>query len=388
MINLRLKLEFILEGLPWMASTFSKPKYWLLVVLGASIGLEFYGRACGFNLTSDSIQYLSAAKSFHSDGIFIGSDGTYNPYWPPLFPVLLSFFENPLGALVWVNLVCKIFIGLMILFLAKTFLKNNFYRLVFLISSLVSVYMMMISVFVWTELLFMALILLNVFFLLNVNNRNYFIGLIATGFLLCIQRNAGLFWIGALSSWLLLNRENSIGLPKILLFFLVSTSGLWAWNIYNTWFIPANFVFYDRPFFDGFMNNLLLMAGSFAKMFAPISWVPLQFALALVGAGFIAYNLRPISKNVFLFIVIIYALAFTILGKLDEYEIDRYLSVIVPFVCLLALMTLEKIAENAPKLLRVALVVICLFWLSYQGVRTAKNVRMWHDRSCLAETSL
>lgn len=390
MINLRLKLEFILEGLSWIASTFNKPKYWIafLVVLGASVGLEFYGRACGFNLTSDSIQYLSAAKSFHTDGTFIGDDGTYNPYWPPLFPMLLSFWNNPLSVLVWINMLCKIVIWFMILFLSITFLKHDFYRLAFLISSMISVYMIMISVFVWTELLFMALTLLNIYFLLNRQNRFYFAGLIITGFLLCILRNAGLFWTGAITGWLILNRESKVNLGKIFLFFLLTTSGLWAWNIYNTYFLPANFVFYDRPFFDGFTDNLILMAGAFTKMFVPISWTPLQLIVVLFGGGFVWYNQKPLTKNVFVFIILIYAAAFTVLGRLDAYELDRYLSVIVPFVCLVVLMAVEKLIENATKWIRYALVVLCLFWLGYQVVRTVKNVQMWYDRSCLAETSL
>src|SRR5690349_23954045 len=45
-------------------------------------------------------------------------------------------------------------------------------------------------------------ILLNIYFVLNLHHRYYFVGLIITGFLLCIQRNAGLFWISGLMIWL------------------------------------------------------------------------------------------------------------------------------------------------------------------------------------------
>jgi len=392
MINLRIKLEFILEGLPWIASTFRKPKYWItfLVVLGASIGLEFYGRACGFNLTSDSIQYLSSAKSFQSAGKFLGDDGTYNPYWPPLFPVLLSWSANPLGLLVFINLLCKVVIGLMTLYLANTFLKNDFYRSAFLLSTLLSVYMIMISVFVWTELLFTALILLNIYFVLNLHHRYYFVGLIITGFLLCIQRNAGLFWISGLTIWLMMNQETDstkINPIKILIFFFVSTSGLWAWNIYNTFFIPTNFIFYDRLFFDGFLNNVLLMAGSFAKMVVPTqsSIVSVSFFLSLSAAIF--YWLRPITKNVFAIVIAVYATGFTLLGKLDPNELDRYLSVVTPFCFLLLLMLAERIVQSSVKWVRYGVVLITIIFVSYTLVRTVKNVQLWHDRSCFSESS-
>lgn len=381
-----------MKALFWISTTFSKPKYGItfLVVWVVSLGLEFYGRACGFNLTSDSIQYLSAAQSFQSTGKFLGTDGSYNPYWPPLYPMLLSCWENPLNALIWINLACKIVIGFMLLYLADTFLKHDFYRIVFLISSLLSVYMIMISVFVWTELLFTALILLNIFFVLNLHKRYYFLGLVITGFLLCIQRNAGLFWICGLTGWLFINRkDDTINRRhlKILVFFFISTLGLWAWNIYNTFFIPADFVFYDRNFFDGFLMNVLLLAGAFIKMIVPTPSGVMAGVLFLLLLAAIFYWLKPISKNVVVVVVMVYAAGFMVLGKLDQYELDRYLSVIAPFCFLILLMFVERVAHGGAKWVRYGAVLAVLVFVSYTLVRTGRNIELWHNRSCFSDSS-
>jgi hypothetical protein len=234
------------------------------------------------------------------------------------------------------------------------------------------------------------LILLNIFFVLNLNKRYYFLGLIITGFLLCIQRNAGLFWIFGLTSWLFINqKDDSINRShlKILVFFFVSTLGLWSWNIYNTFFIPANFVFYDRNFFDGFLMNVLLLAGAFTKLVVPAPSGVISGVLFLLLLLAIFHWLKPISKNVFILVIMVYAAGFMVLGKLDQYELDRYLSVMTPFCFLILLMFLERVGQGTVKWVRYGAVLAVLVFVSYTLVRTGRNIELWHNRSCFSDSS-
>src|SRR5688572_14502031 len=296
MINLGLKLEFILKGLPSPASTFDSPKLWIILIaaLSACIGLEMYGRSCGFILVSDSLQFLSAAESFRTEGKFLSPDGSYYSYWPPLFPVVLAATSKPLVLLVWVNVVCKIIIGLTLVYFSSIFFRTFKMKALFISISMINVYIIMISVFVRSELLFMCLIFANAYFAFNLKRPYYFWWFLITGFLMCLQRNAGLFWISGICVWMIVEPESSFGrnFRRAALFFVVSTSGLWAWNFYNTFFLPAGFSFYKHSFFADLPYNIFLITKTFGQIIFPVKQDLLLVTCSVMGAGTLLFILR------------------------------------------------------------------------------------------------
>jgi hypothetical protein len=377
--------------LPLKFPTIKHPGLWTActVVLFVSIALEFYARACGFLVTSDSLQYLSAANSFSESGNFLSPDGSYYSYWPPLFPVLLSCFKHPESALVWINLVCKIVLVVVLLQIANSLIQDSILKIIFLAASLVGVHIIMISVFIWSELTFMTLIFLNAYCALHLKRyRSCFYWLMLTGFLACLQRNAGLFWITGVSVWLLFDTSLPwrIRILQNAGCVLVCTSGLWAWNIYNTFFIPADFSFYRHDFFSYAIPNLGSTLITFGKMVIPLNGIAgiitgILFFIVLFLAVVKGESDRAIQ---FLGIVLLfYSLGFLIMpGHLDFFEMDRYFSVITPIVYLFLMLMVQKKTRLAKATLRALIYVIVFAWLCYPVTRTFRNVRAWHDRSC------
>jgi hypothetical protein len=364
-----------------------------IAILIVSIALEFYGRACGFLTTSDSLQYLSAAKSFIESGKFLSPDGSYYSYWPPLFPIILSPFNHPLFALALINIVCKIILLPALLRISNLFLHDTVLKIAFLIASMLTVHIAMISVFVWSELIFMTLIFLNAHFTLQLKrHRSYFYFLLLTGFLACLQRNAGLFWISGVCLWMLLDSSQSLKRRIIEsgICFLICTSGIWVWNIYNTYLLPADFNFYKHNFFVDLFYNLKLTLGTFGKMIVPVNEVTM-----ITGLLFFAFLLLWLLKmrenrNVqFLGIVLlVYVLGYLTMPRLDVYEMDRYFSIVTPIVYLCIMLMVQEVIHLAKDNARILIYTTVLLWLCYPLTRTFINVKVWHERSCsVSDTS-
>jgi hypothetical protein len=257
---------------------------------------------------------------------------------------------------------------------------------------MLSVYITLISVFVWSELFFLALLLLNTYFALNHHKQRFFYWLLVTGFLLCVQRNAGLFWISGVCLWMVFDQKSAFSknMLKTILFFLVSTSGLWAWNIYNTFFLPADFSFYKHSFFHDWAYNMMLIAEMHVNMIVPVHNTLIVLLVFGSVIAFVVYMVKTNSDRKLLFFIstwIVYTLGFSALAKLDSYEMDRYFSVITPMVFLIVIFCAEKVSRVFSPKLQMALMVVMICWLAYPITRTVKNVQFWYERSCLTESS-
>jgi hypothetical protein len=373
-------------------STKKQPVLWTagIVLLFISVGLEFYGRACGFLKTSDSLQYLSAARSFHESWKFLSPDGSYYSYWPPLFPIILSYFKDPEIALIWINITCKIILVWVLLRIARSFIESVTLTIIYLAASLLGVHMAMVSVFIWSELIFMMLIFLNAYCVLRLKDRwSYFYWLLVTGFLACLQRNAGLFWISGVSVWLLTDPSLSLKIRIVQsgVCFLGCTIGMWAWNIYNTFFLPADFSFYKHDFFAYTFSNLKSTLGTYGKMIIPLSGsigmlIGMLFFLAVLSQWVLK---AKVNRNIHFFgiVLMFYSLGFLIMpGRLDFFEMDRYFSVVTPITYLFIMLMVQENIQRVKPVIRVGLYIAVLIWLGYPLTRTYKNIKAWHERSC------
>lgn len=365
-----------------------------VLILTLSIGLQWYGHWYGLLLTSDSYQYLSAAQSFKTNGVFLSPDGSYYTYWPPLFPVILSLFNNPEYALIWINVLVKIAIGFLIFFLAHEFLKRNIVKVLFVLVSLCAVQIIMISVFLWSELIFLFLFLLAISAALRMKSSGYFMLMLASLFLMCLKRNAGAFLVPAFSVWMMIDTSLLLKerIKKGVIIFIIGIAGLCFWNAYVSLFIPSNFYFYRHEFFTEFPSNFSMISETIARCFLPISGMLATFF------GFIMFlvliwslkidSYRTKQSQLISLLVLFYLLGFMAMGKLDVYEMDRYLSVIVPLVYLLFFMLIEN-SYNRLKTLshQRILIAILVLGMIYPMVRTLKNTRLWNERSYSSDTS-
>ena len=291
-----------------------------------------------------------------------------------------------------INIVCKIILVLVLLRIANSFIHDSLLKITFLTASLVGVHIIMISVFIWSELIFMTLIFLNAYCALQVRRRRFFFyGLLATGFLACLQRNAGLFWISGVSIWLML--DTSLPMRARILqsvgCFFVCTSGLWTWNIYNTFFISSDFSFYKHDFFYFAFPNLKSTLGAFGKMITPLQGIAgmiigILFFLAVLFK-WVLKGKADRNTQFFGIVLLCYMLGFLIMpGHLDSFEMDRYFSVVTPIVYLFIMSVVQE-TQQTKATFRIYIYAIVFIWLCYPVARTVSNVSAWHARSCQKE---
>lgn len=374
-----------------MLKTFNKEGLILgitfLLSLVASLVLEAWVRRCGFILTPDSNNYLSAAKSFRETGLFIGTGGTYYTQWPPLFPFILSWFSDPVQTMEFVFMLCKIVTGLFVVVLANSFLKKLLFKAVFLVGTMLGVHFLLISVFLWSEMIFITLCITHLYLVLNLHRKPiYYWLVIILGFLLCLQRNAGVFLIVSAAVWMLTAGTAPLinKAQKSIFYVVASTSGLVAWNVYNFFLLKNITPFYDRDFFADTLINIHGISSSLGHSFFPLQGNAAAVAgvilIIMLSVGWYTYLRYDAAFSLLALSIVVYTLGFIPVGHVDR-EMDRFLAVTFPIVLLLALAITERITILKPRSRLV--VVICVFMgLGYNLSRTANNAMLWHEMSC------
>lgn len=69
-------------------------------------------------------------------------------------------------------------------------------------------------------------------------------------------------------------------------------------------------------------------------------------------------------------------------GNLDVYEMDRYLSVVIPAIFFFLFLLFQNVLMILRPKVKVIAIVIAVLWFSYPLGRTVKNTIAWHTRSC------
>lgn len=363
-----------------------KNLYWILaLIVAASLALTWYGHACGLLLTHDSHQYLAAAESFRTSFQFLGIDGTPYTYWPPLFPVVLSLLPSPQVTMAWINVVLVIGLFGMLYVTADKLLTNRFFVLSFLFFVFTGVHLQLISVFLWSELIFVVL-LTAYLSALSAKDKKWWL-VCVFGFLLCLQRNAGLFIVAGSSFWILLNQAESwsLRLRKAFSIFFICSSGLIAWNVYVSFFAGSTFRFYDHDFFGSAWHNFEFLATAMQRTFLPFSMgAPFLFVLASVVIAYVFRRelLRSTEAALLFWILAFYFGGMVIMFRFDVNDGDRYIAVVIPFTALLIWMAWERVTQTKDRWKQLAASSLLLAALVYPTARSVKNVLLWHQMSC------
>lgn len=243
-----------------------------IIGLFLSLTCEWWVRQCGFILTPDSYNYLSSALSFKTSGYFLSPDGSAFTNWPPLFPIFLSLFDSPQDIMIGVNVICKSVIAYCVYALASRYLNSPLGKSLFLLSFFISVHLLLISVFLWSELIFLMLLLIHILMVEGSEKNGWkFSILLISGFLLCVQRNAGLFLVLGIAGWMFFYTEFSLtNRLKILAYVFFSAVGLFLWHLYNVTYVSSDSLI-GRPFFSDSLLNIRLIANSHARFYLPIN---------------------------------------------------------------------------------------------------------------------
>lgn len=361
-------------------------KWCFAAVIVVCLAMQWYGHQCGLLFTDDSANYVSASQSLKANGNFRSPDGSLYTYWPPLFPATLALFDSPGHAVPWMYSVVTILIGLLSIVILNRILESNRFKVLVLFLTLTSVQFMMVSVFLWSEMNFLLLVLCVTACALNLKKSNtYVIGLLVFAFLMCLQRNAGVFILAGVSCWIFLDKTLKLRtrLTKSLLVFLVGVSGLIAWNIYLSFVIESGFFFYKHEFFVHAIENFTTISNMLVRIFIPVSgWISVVIGILLMVA--LIFHIRNSSPFVQLIglLILFYLTGLICMFRLDIHDIDRFLSVIIFFIYALVFESVAKESKQFSKTVRILAFPLLLLWTIYPFYRTVNNLRQWNSKSC------
>jgi len=217
--------------------------FFLTIILIVGCVFVFFGTSkYGLGLSPDSIIYLSVSQSLGQGNGFIKFDGSYYSNYPPLFPMILSIlnFVN-IDLMDGIKFFHALVYGLIIFFSGKILFNNlKLFPLLFLspVFILFSIPIFYSSVMIWSELFFVFLTILFIFFFIKFQKNNKFSLLIVVSIIAALsvlQRYIGLTLI--LSGIILLlfhkNTNNKFKLRNILIFGIISCLPIAIWVLRN-----------------------------------------------------------------------------------------------------------------------------------------------------------
>ncbi len=211
----------------------------LLVLVLLATATLLYATSGGLIWTSDSHNYWAASRSFNAHGKFVAVDGGTYIFWPPLFPIILSFFATASG---YYLLHISIFVASLISCYAvfKLLTKRIPLSLILLLFYIISVYPYLSASFFWSENIFTLLLYLFIYLYLKSKERRkniwLFVAAMLVASLMCLQRNVGIFIMIGVSLYeliLFLRMKTSLKaffIVAIAIFLTVLPNLLWNFN--------------------------------------------------------------------------------------------------------------------------------------------------------------
>jgi len=352
----------------------------------------------GIGVSPDSVGYISAARSIlDGDGIKVYT-GDYYVYWPPLFPILLAAFGffglDPSEVSRYLN--AGIF-GTIIILSGIWLLKNISNKgLIFFGVTLFSLSpaLIGISVYAWSEPLFIFLILLwlnQITLFLNNNTLNYLVIAAIYVALATLTRHIGVIAIAA-SILLIIIKPNIEYLDKLkscALFTLIASFPISLWWL-RTWFVSNTLTGTRTPsdvsFIEAGIKALETLSGwlipswtSTAIRIPFLTLFLLMFLIVLISRVpkkfnnlFICNAISSIQPHIIF--LIMYTLFITLLASSAAFDPlgDRLLSPIYISFWFLTIYTLDRLLniDNFKKI-KPFIVVLFGLWVAVYPARSA-----------------
>jgi hypothetical protein len=379
-------------------------------LLGAGLIL-FATHQYGPGLSPDSVKYISAARSVANGSGYYWYNGRPMTVWPPLYPTILAGFERiGVGAengARWINVL----IFGIIIFLTGRLLQRHVKRVALvwigLIATVLAVPLLDSMVMVWSEPLFILLVLLAGVLLESYlrERRSREVWLLTLVLALaCLDRYSGVGIVAAVLLIILaLPRDESLvkRFRRALLVGIVSITPLVIWMLRNyqadgTITGPR----FTRDFAVG--PNFATVAEFLSAWFLPSAialW--LRVILLLCVAVLVAAVLRirgksdqrvsdiraafPLVAGWIAAFYILFLILSTARVQVDPLS-SRLLSPVYPFVLLAVLVAADRVLSaiysdgRASALTGRVIVVLLAAWLVYPALWTVSRVRDWTEK--------
>ncbi len=317
------------------------------------------------SLSPDSVHYFAAAKSFSAGHGFIDVDGTAFTTWPPLYPIILGSLKFVGLNLFWAARVLHIalfgtFIWLAAL-LAKQYLVSRIMLVLFLVLLTSSGVLLTLSVFAWTEPLFLVFVLV-AFRLLkqHLQHRRWrslvFLAVVAA--LACLTRYIGVALVGTVAVVILLQPDwawrQRLLVAAAFLGITLAPLALWVvryWHVGGLLF--GVYEVNPNSFSDQFMSLGNVLTSWIVTMVLPI-WPRLVLVGFIVAAVFgVRWRVRGrktlVPPRLYTASLVIFAVTYfatmapLTLTRTNQTIDERYLSILYPFLLTLFVVALERI---------------------------------------------
>lgn len=361
---------------------------YLLFFIATLISSVFYFLASrnGNLSTLDSFGYKEIAANLATNFSY-SKGGIFIVYWPPLYAFILSLAYGGIDSFVHIfHWICLLGILMIWMRIGLCFLSGR-WPAVYITSFSVATPLIMLAVFIWSEIFFLLLFSAYILYCIKFIQRRQFRDLMIAalfGFFMLLQRNAGVFlYMGSLAGLLvnsnMLNRRHvaSIGLHAV-----IAVAGFALWNVYiimvtGNLHIPGEL---KADFSPG--RNFILIFREMGLNVVPGllskgAW--LAGFLIFVCSGLYAVSVRNSKPPLLYLYIVFFAYVITwLIIPANEHEISRFLAVILPLFYLFMVLLLSILVEKFPRLqLLVATTVV--LWIIYSVVRLGNNVLLWGD---------
>lgn len=356
----------------------SRSEY-LAIVVGLGIILAVllmallpYGR---LQMTYDSQDLVDASKSLHTYLHDKNKDGHSYLVRAPLHPFLLSFFQNKMIAMWWINLVSLV---------SSLFLVFRISREVDLSVSL-AVGVTIITVlfypwlmnfqFFWTESIFILLILLLAYSLLK---DRHILPVTMICLLLFLTRKPGVFFFAATAVFYLTQRRWKQAVTIFITGLVIFT----GWQV-------LEFTYGSTGYFGEMIETLdqynrVFYLEAMTSWFLPMR-IPLTFRTLIILfisiAVFYSFRqklyagLRQKQNVVLLSVAGVYSFILITFSGASGYEdAERYLNVVYPLWLIMAFSVVSQIVPSATKIQRILFVSITALWLMYTFLRSVHHL--------------
>ncbi|MCS7019164.1 MAG: hypothetical protein RMJ87_09870 [Cytophagales bacterium] len=339
-------------------------------------------------MTLDSYYYLAAAQNWAARCMLVDHLGNTYTNWPPLYPWLLSLgAPDIMSFAVWLHgiaLVASVF------FFSRCLPNGqpSWLRTTVLLSYGLYAPLLACSIYLWSEVVFMAL-LLAAFVAFSKSDKQPCgrVLYIVVANLMCLQRHAGIFFVAAWALARLL--EPSPWQSRIRAAFaegVAASAAFWIWQWRNFCWIEHAQDFRQNAGLVSLSESIELSVSAMSTWLLPLP-LPVALRIAVVGvAGAIIlfFVLKERQKehitNALLLSFGCYLAGMWVLRMNIPSENDRYFLPLFPFFLILLL----QVLGTRPKIIILLLVWICL----YQTARGLKNTYQWHQNNATRYESI
>lgn len=358
----------------------------VLIILLSGSFLYWLSVHCGINQTYDSAAYIRLAETGR-----ITSASSSNP-WPPLFGFVLFTLHFKLHmSFAVIQFVFMVTNFLLLWTIGTRAIPDAMTRLIWLAASFLAVSFLMVHVFLWSEPLFMVIFLSMIIFIdryIRKRRLSILLLLIIFSNLLCLQRNAGIFFVTGFAFSLAWFTDGPKRVLILVIFLVAGSISFIAWNLLLPGFRTGLTLLTNQSFFQGVFFNLSVFLNTISAWVLPrqfnsyVRIILLISGLIVLMSGKIFSRIYRDPELIILFIFIIYLTGISILGRIDEYESERYLAVIYPVAILPVLKRISSISGRIKFKARIIITILMLLWLSYVASRSVINAVRWEKASC------